>query len=77
MAHPRNWAAIERQEARTAEAKIVSRIASAERAALWRRRGLRVGFNGCFDLLHRGICIRSAQARRNAIGSWWASTPAR
>ena len=34
------------------------------RAALWRRRGLRVGFtNGCFDLLHPGHLYLLAQAR--------------
>jgi D-beta-D-heptose 7-phosphate kinase/D-beta-D-heptose 1-phosphate adenosyltransferase len=57
-------AAIERQEARAAEGKVVSRVAAAERAALWRRRGLRVGFtNGCFDLLHPGHLHLLAQAR--------------
>ncbi len=57
-------AALERQEARGADDKIASRESAAERAALWRRRGLRVGFtNGCFDLLHPGHIHLLAQAR--------------
>src|SRR5262249_2640760 len=57
-------AALERQELRAAEGKIASRETAMERAALWRRRGLRVGFtNGCFDLLHPGHLHLIAQAR--------------
>ncbi len=57
-------AAIERQEMRASEDKIAARETAMERAALWRRRGLRVGFtNGCFDLLHPGHLHLIAQAR--------------
>ncbi|HEY7610055.1 MAG TPA: D-glycero-beta-D-manno-heptose-7-phosphate kinase [Alphaproteobacteria bacterium] len=57
-------AALERQERSAAEGKVASRAAAMERAALWRRRGLRVGFtNGCFDLLHPGHLHLLAQAR--------------
>ena len=65
VAHPAEIrAAMERQELRAAEGKIASRDSAAERAALWRRRGLRVGFtNGCFDLLHPGHIHLLAQAR--------------
>jgi D-beta-D-heptose 7-phosphate kinase/D-beta-D-heptose 1-phosphate adenosyltransferase len=57
-------AALERQELRAAEEKFASRAAAVERAALWRRRGLRVGFtNGCFDLLHPGHIHLLKQAR--------------
>jgi D-beta-D-heptose 7-phosphate kinase/D-beta-D-heptose 1-phosphate adenosyltransferase len=57
-------AALERQELRTSEEKFASRESAVERAALWRRRGLRVGFtNGCFDLLHPGHIHLLAQAR--------------
>jgi D-beta-D-heptose 7-phosphate kinase/D-beta-D-heptose 1-phosphate adenosyltransferase len=57
-------AALERQERSAAEGKIANRAAAVERAALWRRRGLRVGFtNGCFDLLHPGHLHLLAQAR--------------
>jgi len=65
VAHPAEIrAAVERQEARSAEGKVVARAAAAERTALWRRRGLRVGFtNGCFDLLHPGHLHLLGQAR--------------
>lgn len=57
-------AALERQEARVGEDKIATREGAMERAALWRRRGLRVGFtNGCFDLLHPGHLHLLSQAR--------------
>ena len=57
-------AALERQERSAAEGKIANRAAAVERTALWRRRGLRVGFtNGCFDLLHPGHLHLLAQAR--------------
>jgi D-beta-D-heptose 7-phosphate kinase/D-beta-D-heptose 1-phosphate adenosyltransferase len=57
-------AALERQELRAAEEKFAAREAAVERAALWRRRGLRVGFtNGCFDLLHPGHIHLLKQAR--------------
>jgi D-beta-D-heptose 7-phosphate kinase/D-beta-D-heptose 1-phosphate adenosyltransferase len=56
--------ALERQELRAAEEKFASREGAVERAALWRRRGLRVGFtNGCFDLLHPGHIHLLKQAR--------------
>jgi D-beta-D-heptose 7-phosphate kinase/D-beta-D-heptose 1-phosphate adenosyltransferase len=65
VAHPAEIrAALERQERRVAEDKIAARAAAVERTALWRRRGLRVGFtNGCFDLLHPGHLHLLAQAR--------------
>jgi D-beta-D-heptose 7-phosphate kinase/D-beta-D-heptose 1-phosphate adenosyltransferase len=65
VAHPAEIrAALERQELRAAEEKFASREAAVERTALWRRRGLRVGFtNGCFDLLHPGHIHLLKQAR--------------
>lgn len=65
VAHPAEIrAALERQELRAAEEKIASHASAIDRAALWRRRGLRVGFtNGCFDLLHPGHIHLLAQAR--------------
>ncbi len=65
VAHPAEIrAALERQESRATEEKIASRQSAVDRAALWRRRGLRVGFtNGCFDLLHPGHIHLLAQAR--------------
>ncbi len=65
VAHPEEIrAALERQELSAAQGKIASRAAAMERAALWRRRGLRVGFtNGVFDLLHPGHMHLLAQAR--------------
>jgi D-beta-D-heptose 7-phosphate kinase/D-beta-D-heptose 1-phosphate adenosyltransferase len=65
VAHPAEIrSALERQELRAAEEKFASRGSAADRAALWRRRGLRVGFtNGCFDLLHPGHIHLLAQAR--------------
>jgi D-beta-D-heptose 7-phosphate kinase/D-beta-D-heptose 1-phosphate adenosyltransferase len=57
-------AALAHQEARAGTGKIAARARAAERAALWRRRGLKVGFaNGCFDLLHPGHLHLIAQAR--------------
>jgi D-beta-D-heptose 7-phosphate kinase / D-beta-D-heptose 1-phosphate adenosyltransferase len=56
--------ALDRQEARVGDDKIAAREGAMERAALWRRRGLRVGFtNGCFDILHPGHLHLLAQAR--------------
>ncbi len=56
-------AALHRQDGRIG-AKVVTRAQAVERVALWRRRGLRVGFtNGCFDLLHPGHVHLLAQAR--------------
>jgi D-beta-D-heptose 7-phosphate kinase/D-beta-D-heptose 1-phosphate adenosyltransferase len=47
-----------------AEAKIATADRMAREAALWRERGLTVGFtNGCFDILHRGHITYLAQAR--------------
>ncbi|HVN00413.1 MAG TPA: D-glycero-beta-D-manno-heptose 1-phosphate adenylyltransferase [Caulobacteraceae bacterium] len=47
-----------------AEAKIATAERMAREAALWRDRGLKVGFtNGCFDILHRGHIAYLAQAR--------------
>jgi D-beta-D-heptose 7-phosphate kinase/D-beta-D-heptose 1-phosphate adenosyltransferase len=46
-------------------ASVVDLEEAAERAALWREQGLRVGFtNGCFDLLHRGHLFSLEQAAR-------------
>lgn len=45
-------------------AKIKSRDAIADQVALWKARGLKVGFaNGCFDLLHPGHLSLISQAR--------------
>lgn len=47
------------------EAKIVSLMRLQEQVALWRRRGLKIGFtNGCFDLLHPGHVTLLARARQ-------------
>ena len=44
--------------------RVATRGAAAERVALWRKRGLKIGFtNGCFDLLHPGHIALLAQAR--------------
>ena len=46
-------------------ASVVEAADAAERAALWREQGLRVGFtNGCFDLLHRGHLFSLEQAAK-------------
>jgi D-beta-D-heptose 7-phosphate kinase/D-beta-D-heptose 1-phosphate adenosyltransferase len=46
-------------------ASVVDAEDAAERAALWREQGLRVGFtNGCFDLLHRGHLYSLEQAAK-------------
>lgn len=43
------------QELRSAEAKIVGLNAALDKLAVWRRKGLKIGFtNGLFDLLHEG-----------------------
>lgn len=44
--------------------KILSLEAAFDRIAIWRSKGLRIGFtNGCFDLLHPGHISLLAQAR--------------
>jgi D-beta-D-heptose 7-phosphate kinase/D-beta-D-heptose 1-phosphate adenosyltransferase len=46
------------------EAKIATRERMTAEAALWRARGLKVGFtNGCFDILHPGHIAYLTQAR--------------
>ncbi|HYN37690.1 MAG TPA: D-glycero-beta-D-manno-heptose 1-phosphate adenylyltransferase, partial [Rhodospirillales bacterium] len=46
------------------EGKVCDVAAAAERVAVWRRQGLRVGFtNGCFDLIHPGHVSLLAQAK--------------
>ncbi len=45
------------------EKKLATTEAALERVALWRRRGLKIGFtNGCFDLLHPGHVSLLSQA---------------
>jgi len=57
-------AQLHHQDLTQAEAKVLSRGQVVDRAAAWRRRGLKVGFtNGCFDLLHPGHVSLLAQAR--------------
>jgi D-beta-D-heptose 7-phosphate kinase/D-beta-D-heptose 1-phosphate adenosyltransferase len=47
-----------------AEAKVATPQRMVDEIALWRARGLKVGFtNGCFDVLHRGHVAYLAQAR--------------
>jgi D-beta-D-heptose 7-phosphate kinase/D-beta-D-heptose 1-phosphate adenosyltransferase len=47
-----------------AERKVATAASAADRVALWRRQGLKVGFtNGCFDLLHPGHLHLLHQAR--------------
>jgi D-beta-D-heptose 7-phosphate kinase/D-beta-D-heptose 1-phosphate adenosyltransferase len=47
-----------------AERKVATLASAADRVALWRRQGLKVGFtNGCFDLLHPGHIHLLHQAR--------------
>lgn len=47
-----------------AERKVATLASAADRVALWRRQGLKVGFtNGCFDLLHPGHLHLLRQAR--------------
>jgi D-beta-D-heptose 7-phosphate kinase / D-beta-D-heptose 1-phosphate adenosyltransferase len=47
-----------------AERKVATLASAADRVALWRRQGFRVGFtNGCFDLLHPGHLHLLHQAR--------------
>ena len=57
-------AAAARQRRDSAEAKVLSRAALAERIEGWRRRGRSIGFtNGCFDLLHPGHISLLQQAK--------------
>lgn len=47
-----------------AERKVATLASAADRVALWRRQGFKVGFtNGCFDLLHPGHLHLLHQAR--------------
>jgi D-beta-D-heptose 7-phosphate kinase/D-beta-D-heptose 1-phosphate adenosyltransferase len=53
-----------RSTLRNFEAKVCDRATVAERAAVWRRQGLSVGFtNGCFDLIHPGHVSLLEQAK--------------
>jgi D-beta-D-heptose 7-phosphate kinase/D-beta-D-heptose 1-phosphate adenosyltransferase len=53
-----------RSTLRNYEAKVCDRATVADRAAVWRRQGLSVGFtNGCFDLIHPGHISLLAQAK--------------
>jgi len=48
-------AALHHRELSGAEAKVLALQPALDRIAVWRHKGLRVGFtNGCFDLLHPG-----------------------
>jgi len=52
------------QSVSEAEAKVRTDRETAERVAVWRRQGLKVGFtNGCFDLLHPGHLALLSQAK--------------
>ncbi|MCG8509277.1 MAG: D-glycero-beta-D-manno-heptose-7-phosphate kinase [Rhodospirillales bacterium] len=56
--------ALHHQDLSSAEAKIPTLGPALDRIAVWRRRGLKVGFtNGCFDLLHPGHVSLLAKAR--------------
>lgn len=56
--------ALQTEEFRSAEAKILPAGAAADLIARWREQGARIGFtNGCFDLLHAGHVSLLAQAR--------------
>jgi len=57
-------AALHHQEISRAEAKVMTLDEMRDRAEVWRRQGLKVGFtNGCFDLLHPGHVSLLAQAK--------------
>jgi D-beta-D-heptose 7-phosphate kinase / D-beta-D-heptose 1-phosphate adenosyltransferase len=57
-------AALHHQEISRAEAKVMTRVEARDRAEVWRRQGLNIGFtNGCFDLLHPGHISLLAQAK--------------
>lgn len=57
-------AALHHQEISRAEAKVMTLPEARDRAEVWRRQGLKIGFtNGCFDLLHPGHVSLLAQAK--------------
>lgn len=65
VVHPEELrAALHMPDPHGIDAKVVTRQQAAERVALWRSRGERIGFtNGCFDLLHAGHLALLAEAR--------------
>ena len=57
-------ATLHHQDISRAEAKLLVTEQARDRAEVWRRQGLKVGFtNGCFDLLHPGHVSLLTQAR--------------
>ncbi len=57
-------ATLHHQDISRAEAKLLGGDQARDRADVWRRQGLKVGFtNGCFDLLHPGHVSLLNQAR--------------
>jgi len=57
-------ATLHHQDISRAEAKLLTWAQAGDRAEVWRRQGLKVGFtNGCFDLLHPGHVSLLNQAR--------------
>lgn len=57
-------AGLHRDDLAADSVKILSLEAAIDRVAIWRNKGLRIGFtNGCFDLLHPGHISLLAQAR--------------
>jgi D-beta-D-heptose 7-phosphate kinase/D-beta-D-heptose 1-phosphate adenosyltransferase len=64
VSHAELFAALHRDEMRPIDDKIVDLDAALARVAVWRARGLVIGFtNGCFDLIHPGH-VRLLQAAR-------------